>query len=1516
MKVVAKKIGKIFLWIFTSIIVLIFLICTLFMIPAVQTFVAQKAAGFLSEKMQTEVSIGKLRIDFNLDICLEDIRLNDQRGNNLISAKKGSLSFPSFNTGTANVEISNIILEEADVTFRRYESDTVLNLQFFVDFVRRKDKRTTIVDLRNVQLKNSRFHLRNDNTAGKDTIGKWNYSNMIIEDINIKCRQIFIVGDSLNFSIDKLSARERSGFEVENLTGFLIVARSGLQCLDAEISTKNASKLNLDFRFEYSDYKDYHDFIHKVVFNTDLHKGRFNLADLQYFAPSFKDMNEMVTVSATIKGTIVDFKIRNLALEYGKDTKIEGNIDLNGLPKIDETFIDFTVKNLKTNIIDLASFSLPNNKTIPIPDILKKVEWVQVQGHFLGLYDNFFADADFSTGIGAFACELMFNNRSKPISYDGKLETNGLALGRILNTEDIGNISLAGHIKGEGVTIDDLNFQLQSTISSVTYRDNTVENIEVSGNFLSKQFDGQILCDDEDFDLDFVGLIDFNPEDPIYDFEANIRSVNLSNFRLFRPDSNVKASAFVKMNLIGKNIEHMYGEVAMKNIVYSENNIDYSFPDFSLEIKQDEYPFKTIALTSDVLSVDMSGKFTYLQAFKAAQNNLHLQLSNLVPAPIIADTSQKKFPQQFNLSLNLKKTIPLLEHFIPVIDVEKGITALVSIDQSKNTGQISIEVPQLDIKNKQRLTNIVIRNQQTPRMFNLGVTCDAFYSRLTDTIPDIQEFDLQAAVEDNTIDFLATAAGNSKNKLHDVLLEGSVKFLDMKKREMEITLNNGSIHWDEEIFLLDASNFVYLAKDSIFVHNFGLQSNSGKSITAKSGTTERGDDAILFSFDEINLGLFNVFLNQYKVNLEGVGTGKGGLVRNTYGYALGSDFQVNDFEFNNVAMGFLQGRTFWDNKNRKLFIQASLYEEQQDLNTALLNVRGSFDPKNKYIDLTGNVDSLNIKFLEPYLRSFASKVGGFGTGEITFKGPVATAKLEGNVKLKNGILGVDFLKTDYFIKEGNIRFVDTGFIFENIAFHDQFTGTGTVSGVITHKRLRDFGLNLRINANNLSVLNTTLKDNNLFYGKAFATGNAAIYGKVSDILMIEADVTTNPFTDITLSMDWSTTATKSNFITFVTPDNQKNIGKDSLKATEIKKSSMALNLRVTATPDATARVVFDPMIGGDLVVRGNGTVELILDENNDFFLYGPYTITGGDFNLAWGDFLTRTFKLQNGGIISWTGDPMEGMLNAQAVLNGKVSVSNLFEEESTVSRRHINVNNILTLSGRLLSPDFYFTFGLPDADETTRTRVYDAIDTTNREEMVRQMVNILLLGKFEIQTENSGGNMVNSGLTHSLSELVSYHVSRFVSNLAPNIDVRGSYRQGEDASENEYSVDVEGSFLNDKLTISTNLGIIEKKDLEGQNQILGDVTVEYKLTKDGSLRIKAFNVTNQQDILQASYSTSSKYSQGIGLSYSKDFDKVKDLFSKEARKERKERRQERKEERQERKKQPTRPPEEKSTSEQ
>ena len=202
----------------------------------------------------------------------------------------------------------------------------------------------------------------------------------------------------------------------------------------------------------------------------------------------------------------------------------------------------------------------------------------------------------------------------------------------------------------------------------------------------------------------------------------------------------------------------------------------------------------------------------------------------------------------------------------------------------------------------------------------------------------------------------------------------------------------------------------------------------------------------------------------------------------------------------------------------------------------------------------------------------------------------------------------------------------------------------------------------------------------------------------------------------------------------------------------------------------------------------------------------------------------------------------------------------------------------MSLRGGLLSPEISFTFILPDADEMTKSKIYGIIDTANREEMGRQLANVLLFGRFEIPNQektsvaNTGTNM---GL-YSLSELVSSQISKFVSGISDKLDFGFSYRPGEVTTENEYNFNFGGRFLNDRLTVRTNFGILEQQDVDAQNRFLGDVIAELALDSNGSFKAKAFNVTNPRDILSTYNST---YSQGVGFTYLKEFDTVKELFT-------------------------------------
>ena len=296
---------------------LILLVMILLTVPAIQTRLAQKAAKYLSEQMETRVSIDKLHIDFRLNICFENLRLEDQHGNNLISAKKGRAGFPSLHSTKekTTVTIRPIILNGADVTLRRYAGDTALNIQFFVDFVKpkQKSKKKTVVDLQQIQLVDSRFQNRLDDTRKEDEAGVWNYRDIRLNEINLKLNQLLIVGDSLTFQIYRLATRERSGFKVNDLNGQLIIYRQGLYCLNTHLQTENKSDLFLDFRFEYTDFNNQlHNYKSFIFESSDeyISKNQIFCDEFDYMFFSF------VTVEEYKERIVGDYTLINSPLDH------------------------------------------------------------------------------------------------------------------------------------------------------------------------------------------------------------------------------------------------------------------------------------------------------------------------------------------------------------------------------------------------------------------------------------------------------------------------------------------------------------------------------------------------------------------------------------------------------------------------------------------------------------------------------------------------------------------------------------------------------------------------------------------------------------------------------------------------------------------------------------------------------------------------------------------------------------------------------------------------------------------------------------------------------------------------------------------------------------------------------------------------------------------------------------------------------------------------------------------------
>ena len=78
--------------------------------------------------------------------------------------------------------------------------------------------------------------------------------------------------------------------------------------------------------------------------------------------------------------------------------------------------------------------------------------------------------------------------------------------------------------------------------------------------------------------------------------------------------------------------------------------------------------------------------------------------------------------------------------------------------------------------------------------------------------------------------------------------------------------------------------------------------------------------------------------------------------------------------------------------------------------------------------------------------------------------------------------------------------------------------------------------------------------------------------------------------------------------------------------------------------------------------------------------------------------------------------------------------------------------------------------------------------------------------------------------------------------------------------------------LNDRMIINGNVDIAGNQT--DANNMIGDFDVEYKITKSGKFRVKAYHRTNDNRI-----DLISPHTQGIGLFYRQEFDTLEELLN-------------------------------------
>ena len=1455
------------------------LVITLYLIfrsEPVQNLAVRLAADFLSTGMKTEIRISGIDLSFRQGLLIEDITIRDNYKDILFSAKSLGLRPGTFSLKKRNVNINKVFIDNGIIQLITHRGDSALNLQFILDYFSSSDT-TFIVDtttstpwgisISALSLKDTRFHFQDENEPlapeGMD------YTNIDVSDINLELTDIVFDADTIDLNIKHLAARERSGIVIHNLSGSFQVSPAFLKAHNLKILTDH-SDLALTFDFLYDEWSAYNDFLNKVTIQAKIEPSYLDLQDIGYFASELLVMKDRIRLSGDIKGTVSNFKARNLRFAFGKNTFFYGIISAIGLPDIEETFIDLNIKEMTTNKEDIESLLIPGDiRHLELPGILANFGVFSLKGIFTGFYNDFVANARVNTDLGTITADLSLKKKkgSPLIGYNGRLDVGSFDIGRLTgNTEYLGITTFRSEVKGEGFSLNDANLSINLRIDSINLYKYNYKNLDINGFLAEKKFSGKLHVDDTNLQLDFNGLIDMNDSIPDFDFHARIHHAQLFAMHLLRRDSVEKLSTSLNVNFKGNSLDNIDGSILIDSTVYTEGKKLITMDQLSLLTRQDTATGKSYHLQSDFVDADVTGDFSFKALIPSLSTFIQNYLASFYMNDSLIALSESQSNQKMVYEVRFHESSEVTNMFLPFLKIAPNTTLFGHYDEAKGVIIMKGNSPALFINNIE-LSGWYLdaENKMNELTINSGAK-QVYFKRATkqDSLEvKIDSFQLVSKLRQDSILYKINWFGNDKPSEFDGFASFSLS------PEIRLKMNHCNVFLNEKYWNVDPENYVII--DTTSVSFSKLSFLSGDQYLRINGVMSgSAADTLNIAFNKVDISRLDQLIGSDQIDIDGVLSGQVRLAKPYSNITVLSDLRIDKFKFNKEALGDATFDIVYDDEASRFDVKSQIYYTGNVGTNIPFSLTGSYfmDKKNPSLDFDLTLKNLNLRMLGPFVSSFMTGVNGLASGQVKIKGNLNKPLFTGQLKMMRTEFKINYLNVPYSFAD--IVTVDTnGFFFNNITIFDSLGHKAVLNGKITHENFRNLRLALNIEMVDFAAFSNTRAQNSIFFGNARASGNVSVTGPPENI-KIFVRASNGGKTHVVIPIDLTESVGQADYIIFIGPD------EDSLglvrEKTQLNTSGLSLDLGLRVNQDAEVEVYLPDQLG-NLKATGTGNLLMGMTPTTPFTLSGTYTLIKGSFLFQFKNLLRLPMSIKEGSTISWSGDPADANISISAVYKTKAPLKGLTTSPEEEGIR-IPVECIIRLGGKLMNPDISFAINLPNVEESIRSLVFTSIDTNNATTVTEQTIYLMVLNQFKPVVASSGSG-VDVGAT-SMS-LVTNQINSMLSQISANVNVNMNYKPGSSSTQQEFDVGISTQLFDDRLLIDGTFGMnsYNNSSIQQSSTIVGDINIEYILTKNRRWRVRAFNRTNTLNILN----NNAPYTQGVGLKFQRDFVNLKDLFS-------------------------------------
>lgn len=1336
------------------------------------------------------------------------------------------------------------------------------------------------VNIGEIVINQSRFSY---NDPDKDSLApKFDYNHFSVFLKDGLLQNFKVIRDTIQFKVNTLLATdEQTQFEIKHLSTFFRISQRSMEFLNINLDA-GKSHIQDTVIFTYHSQLDLNDFNSLVNIKANIENTIIDPQDLALFAPGVDQIKENIEVAGKFSGKVNRFLVKNLNLHVG-NTSLTGNLNMDGMPALNETFINFNLRYANVDINDLG-FLFPTQTF----NSLKPLGRFQFYGKFTGFVNDFVANGNFKGDFGQIESDinLKINSRDPAQSqYKGNIKLTDFQFGTYLrDTTQLKSISLTGRIDGKGFTEATADFKLDGKISHFKIRNYDYRNIVTNARFKSQFFNGTLTINDPNLKFSAEGSIDLNDNKDLVQIKAKLDTALLQNLGFSKENFFLKS--IVDIDSKGLNIDSLFGNAFFREtkIIYKDEILEID----SMQLISSKLESgRSLLLRSSLADINLHGEYLYSTLF--ADLNKFFTEFKLTIKNDRAELEQyyltkKRTTQEYNANFNI-----ILHDINPLIKVT-GLNAELSkntmVEGKFSNGFTSIlnaysTIDSITYNGKLFTGNVLEFNGSKIRDSTNILAMLTLFSQQQGLSKNFNTKDLMLEAIWDTDHIELGLDFNQVEKDNYARLKAAVDFLNDSTR---IKVLPSSIKALNEIWEVSQQNYTIRKGQEWTINHLEIH-NDLQSIGLEGTISPDSTKSISLNVNNVDLKfLDNITGERFTGTLNGVANGRN-LLYNPY---IQNDINIKQLTINEFLIGDITGVNVWSQMDKRFNINFSI----DRIDKRIIDLKGYYNPDDpEPLQLTAQFDNANIKIAEPLLESIFSEMDGTLSGKYLITGSFLQPKINGEGFIQNGQIVINYLKTRYQFN-GEFGMKTNQMIFKDFKLTDVFKNTADLEGYIAHRNFKEFRLNLDASFTNFQLLNTTSKDNSLFYGQGYGTGNANLFGPSSN-LKISATARTEKNTRIYIPMSSSAAVEKKDFINFVQFTDSAAVQADEIAKRKIKpieSSGIAMDLNLDITPDAYTEIIFDIKSGDIIRGRGNGDIKLQLDTKGEFFMLGSVEFTQGAYNFTLYDIINKEFDIQPGSRISWYGNPYEGVMDITATYRQMASLGPILTDQSpeVISnpqvRRKYPTDVKLKLEGQMLSPRISFDLDandLPDnilVEGRAPVRLNFEFESfksrLDEQELKRQVFSLIVLRKFSPPDAFSTSGTLYNSVSELLSNQLSYWLTQVDQNLEIDLDL-GTLDQ---EAFNTFQLRLSYSFLNGRLRVTRDGSFSNQyKPADNISSIAGDWTVDYLLTPDGKFKVKMYSRSNINQ-LTSSLGTQSTVTTGVSLSHTQNFNEVKDLW--------------------------------------